>query len=73
MFKMENSTYDCLRYIQQILLPSLGTLYFALAEIWHLPYAKEIVGTITAVDAFMGAILKISSNDYYKGKHDGEG
>ena len=73
MFKMKNGTYDFLKYIQQILLPSLGTLYYALAEIWHLPYAKEIVGTVTAVDAFLGAILKISSIGYYNGKHDGEG
>jgi hypothetical protein len=45
----------------------LGTLYFALASIWGLPYGEQIVGTITAVDAFLGAILKISSDNYTEG------
>lgn len=66
MFKMTNKTYDVLKYIAQIVLPALGTLYFALATIWGLPFGEQIVGTITAVDAFLGALLKISTNDYYK-------
>ena len=61
---MSNKVYDVLKYIAQIVLPALGTLYFALAKIWSFPYGAEIVGTITAVDAFLGALLKISSNQY---------
>lgn len=68
---MNNKTYDVLKYIAQIVLPSLGTLYFALSQIWKLPYGEEIVGTITAVDAFLGALLKLSSTNYYK-KGDGD-
>ena len=64
--KMKNKTYDALKFIAQILLPAIGTLYFALANIWALPYAEEIVGTITAVDAFLGAILGISTANYRK-------
>lgn len=63
---MSNKTYDILKYIAQIVLPALGTLYFALASIWHLPYGEEIVGTVTAVDTFLGAILMISSSNYKK-------
>lgn len=63
---MSNKTYDILKYIAQIVLPALGTLYFALASIWSLPYGEEVVGTITAIDAFLGAILKLSSNSYEK-------
>jgi len=43
-----------------------GTLYFALAQIWKLPYGEEIVGTITAIDTFLGVILEISTNEYHK-------
>lgn len=43
-----------------------GTLYFALAQIWNLPYGEEIVGTITAIDTFLGVILEISTNEYRK-------
>ena len=64
--KMSNKVYDILKFIAQILLPALGTLYFALARIWNFPYAEEIVGTITAVDAFLGALLGISSMQYKK-------
>ena len=62
---MSTQTYDTLKFIAQIVLPALGTLYFALAGIWGLPYGEQIVGTITAVDAFLGAILKISSDQYF--------
>ena len=69
MVKMSNKIYDILKYIAQIVLPAIATLYFALAKIWGFPYATEIVGTISAVDAFMGALLQISTNLYNK---DGE-
>lgn len=64
--KMSNKIYDILKYIAQIVLPALGTLYFALAKIWQFPYGAEVVGTITAVDAFLGALLKISTDNYNK-------
>ena len=64
--KMSNSVYDALKFIAQILLPAIGTLYFALARIWELPLAEQVVGTITAVDAFLGALLGISTLQYNK-------
>ena len=64
---MSNKVYDVLKYIAQIALPAIGTLYFALSSIWGLPYGEQIVGTITAIDAFLGAILKISTNIYNSG------
>lgn len=69
---LKNSTYDILKYICQIVLPAIGTLYFALAQIWGFPYAEQIVGTITAIDTFLGAILMISSASYNKSKNDVE-
>ena len=68
--KMSNKVYDILKYIALIVLPALGTLYFALAKIWGFPYGEEIVGTITAVDAFLGALLKISTDQYNKLKNE---
>lgn len=61
---MSNKVYDVLKYIAQIVLPAIGTLYFALAGIWGFPYGEEIVGTITAVDTFLGVLLGISSMNY---------
>lgn len=59
-------TYDTLKWIAQYLLPAAGTLYFALAGIWGLPFGEQIVGTITAVDTFLGVLLGISSANYKK-------
>lgn len=64
--KMKNKTYDVLKFIAQIILPAVGALYFALAGIWGFPYAEQIVGTISAVDAFLGALLGISTAQYKK-------
>lgn len=64
--RLENKYYDILKWIALILLPALGTLYFALAQIWGLPYGEQIVGTITAIDAFLGALLQISTDNYNK-------
>ncbi len=61
---MSNKTYDVLKWVAQYLLPALGTLYFALAGIWGFPYGEQIVGTITAIDTFLGVILGISSANY---------
>lgn len=63
---MSNKVYDILKYIAQIILPAIGTLYFALAGIWNFPYAEEIVGTITAIDTFLGVVLGISNSNYKK-------
>jgi hypothetical protein len=64
--KLSNETYDLLKWIAQILLPALGTLYFAIANIWNLPNAnaEQVVGTLTAIDTFLGVLLGISSSTY---------
>ena len=64
--KMSNRVYDVLKFIAQILLPALATLYFALAKIWQFPFAEEVVGTISAIDVFLGALLGLSTMQYNK-------
>lgn len=64
--KMSNKAYDLLKWIAMIFLPAVGTLYFALASIWGLPFAEQIVGTITAFDTFLGVVLGISTYQYRK-------
>lgn len=63
---MSNKVYDILKFIAQILLPAIATLYTSIAKIWGFPFGTEIGATIMAIDAFMGAILMISSNSYNK-------
>lgn len=59
-------TYDKLKFLAQIVLPALATFYFTLAGIWGLPAAEQVVGTIVAVDLFLGTILQLSSTAYSK-------
>lgn len=61
---MSNKTYDILKYIALVVLPALATFVIAITGIWGLPYGEAIAATITAIDAFLGALLKISSNKY---------
>lgn len=63
---MSNKVYDVLKYIAMVVLPAIATLYFALAGIWGFPYGEEIVGTITAIDTFLGVLLGITSAKYNK-------
>ena len=70
--KMSNRVYDILKWIAMYLLPAAGTLYFALAGIWGLPYGEQIVGTITAVDTFIGVLLGISTAQYKKAENSEE-
>lgn len=63
---IKGKVYDVLKQIAMYWLPALGTLYFTLSGIWGLPYGEQIVGTITAIDTFLGVILGISKSNYKK-------
>lgn len=62
--KLSNSTYDTLKWVAQILIPALGALYFGLAQIWGFPKGEEVVGSLTIIDVFLGAILGLSAAGY---------
>lgn len=63
---LSNKTYDILKWVCIIVLPAIATLYMGLAKIWDLPYATEVPQTITVVDAFLGALLGVSTINYNK-------
>ena len=66
--KLPDNVYNFLKWTTIILLPAIATLYFALSGIWGFPYAEQVVGTISAVETFLGAILGISTIQYNKSK-----
>lgn len=63
---LNNKVYEVLKFIAQIVLPAIATLYITVANIWGLPYGEQISGTIMAIDTFLGALLMISTNVYNK-------
>jgi hypothetical protein len=71
---LKKKLYDGLKFVAQIALPAAGTAYFAFAGIWNLPNAEQVVGSITVVDTFLGALLGISSIQYNASdaKYDGD-
>lgn len=71
---LSNRSYDILKRIVTVVLPGLGALYFALAQIWGLPMADQVVGTISAVNVFLGVVLGISTKAYNNSdvRFDGE-
>ena len=72
MFLMSNRTYDILKYIAQIVLPALATLYATVGKIWNLPFITEIPATIMGVDFFLGALLKVSTDAYFSAPDEGD-
>lgn len=64
--KLSNKQYDVLKWIAMIALPAIGTLYSSLAAIWGFPYGDQIVGTVLAIDTFLGVLLGISATQYNK-------
>ena len=63
---LNDKAYKTLKWIAQYLLPATGTLYFALAAIWGLPFGEQVIGTITALTIFLGVVLGISTSAYKK-------
>ena len=57
-------TYEVVKWVTAIVLPAIGTLYFALAGAWGLPNAEQVLGTITAIATFLGVILGLSTYGY---------
>ena len=69
--KISNKLYDILKWVVIIVLPAMATLYKALSAVWAWPYANEVVTTITAADACLGAVLCVSAATYNYNKEDG--
>lgn len=68
--KLSNTTYDILKEVALTILPALATLYAVLGKIWGLPFTAEIPATIMAIDTAMGAVLHVSTKEYWNGEDD---
>lgn len=62
--ELRNDTYNTLKFWALVVLPALGSAYFAVSGVWGLPYSNEVVSTFTIVDTFLGAILHVSTKTY---------
>ena len=69
--KVNNKSYDILKWVALVALPATSALYLTLAALWQLPYPTEVAGTIAAIDTFLGVLLGVSSNKYQGTKPSG--
>lgn len=65
---LSDKAYNILKWVTLIALPALGTLYFALANIWGFPLGEQVVGTINIICTFIGTLIGISTVNYNKDK-----
>ena len=61
---LSDEWYTRLEWVARVLLPSLATLYLALATLWKFPYGPEVVGTIVALDTFLGVFIGLAQRSY---------
>ena len=72
MYIKSEKVYQFLHDLAQIYLPAFAAFYATMGDTWNLPYSHEITATIIALDTFMGACLKVSTNRYIKATRGGE-
>lgn len=64
--KLHTTQYKVATYLVQIVLPAIAALYLTLSGIWGLPASEQVVGTIVAVELFLGVVLGISTKKFYE-------
>ena len=64
--KLNDKVYDILKWVALIALNAIGLCYKTLALIWGLPFGEEIMATCAALALCLGALLGISTAQYYK-------
>lgn len=64
---MSNKTYDIIKDVSLLWMPTVITLYGVLSATWGIPYGEQILATMTGLNAALGAVVK-----YYKSAYDKE-
>lgn len=68
--KLSNKAYDIGKYVAQVAMPAVATFYAAVGALWGFPKVTEVVGTITAFDTLLGALLLISTAQFNKDREE---
>ena len=65
--KLPNTIYDILKWLCLVVSPALCTLIITLSNLWGWQIPTEaIVGTISAITLFIGAVLGFSTAQHNK-------
>lgn len=64
--RLNNKTYDILKYVALIALPAVQVFWLTIGKIWDLQYTVEIGATIGAVALLLGTLLGVSNSQFKK-------
>lgn len=64
--RLNNKTYDILKYVALIALPAVQVFWLTIGKIWDLQYTVEIGATIGACALLLGTLLGVSNSNYNK-------
>jgi len=62
---LSDSAYNVTKKSATIVLPAVSALYIALSQIWNFGHVDQVVGTIAALNTFLGVIIQLSKKSYY--------
>lgn len=65
---LKDKTYKVLKWVALIALDAFGVAYQSLADVWSLPYGNEVMKTCSILSVLIGALIGVSSHNYYKGE-----
>ena len=65
---MSNKVYDFFKILAQIILPFAAMIVAILSTLGYAEYGEMILAIATAVNTFLGVILKIISDHFWKDK-----
>lgn len=65
---MNSELYDLLKIWVLPILTGGATFIITLGELWHIPYSKEIAGTMTALATLISFILTNASKEFFADK-----
>lgn len=69
--RLDNKTYDFLKWTVIILLPSFTTFVATVGTIYHLEWVIQLVALMTAFTTFLGSVIGVSSKNYSMEVEDG--
>lgn len=69
--QLSSPLYDKLKKSATVILPGLSSLYFTLSQIWGLPAGEQVVGTIAAINLFVGLLINLSTRSYNDDQYAG--
>lgn len=68
--KLSDDIYLALKWICLLAVPAV-TFITSVSDALNFPYGSQVAAIVSALGIFAGAVIKISSDNYYKQNNDG--